>query len=144
CLHSPRTPTRLVPLEHLLRRVCLAPFRLRFALDPGPTARSYYGSRAVALSTNLGGPVAQYPIINAVPFLLQSRLHAHHQSLVGLFPRTCRPRLVDRRPTPVVSDLPRLRDAILSRNCPPDPAQPRSKSEAALTAKEMLLPREDL
>src|SRR5690348_16048394 len=43
-----------------LRRVCLASFRLRFALDPGPITGSYYGSRAVALSTNLGGPIAQH------------------------------------------------------------------------------------
>src|SRR5207248_2708247 len=77
CLHSPRTPARLVPVEQRLRRVCLAAFRLRFALDPGPIPGSYYGSRAVALSTNLGGPIAQYPIVNAVPFLLQSRLHAN-------------------------------------------------------------------
>ena len=53
--------------------------------------------------------------------------------MVGLFPRACRARLVNRHPAPVLSDLPLLRDKILSKNCAPDSAQPRSKSEAVLT-----------
>src|SRR5437588_12944448 len=56
----------------------LAAFRLRFAPDPGPIPGNDNRSRAVALSTNLAGPIAQYPAVNAMPFLLQSRLRALH------------------------------------------------------------------
>ena len=64
--------------EHGLRCVRLAAFCLRLATDPRPIAGNDYRSRAVALSTNLGGPIAQYPIVNAVPFPLQSRLRSRH------------------------------------------------------------------
>src|SRR4029453_4775021 len=87
----------------------------------------------------MGGPIAQYPIVNAVPFPFPSRLRSRHYSLAGLFPRACRQRLVDRRPVPVVRDLPGLRDAILSPNCAPDFMQPRGKNESALNATEICL-----
>src|SRR5262249_29653625 len=85
-------------------------------------------------SADPGGPIAQYPAIDAGPFLLQPRLRSRHRSLVRLFPRAFRPRLVDRRPVAVVFVLSGLCDAILPRNRSADLAQPRSATPVQLAS----------